>query len=149
MIAEKDEKKRSMLWRTAITVSSVLIVCIAAFFGYRVFTGNPLEGRWSSQDTDLMMTIKGNGSVVLGWPEEEKDPEEVEMQYRIEKDTKTLTLYTDASKREAQADEETMETEGDFSDVGMLEGSYEYSLENGELTLTEREYGEQIVFLKD
>lgn len=148
MIAEKDEKKRSMLWRTAITVSSVLIVCIAAFFVYRVFTGNPLEGRWSSQDRDLMMTVKGNGSVVLSWPEEE-DSAEVEMQYRIEKDTKTLTLYTDASKSEAQVDEETMETGEDFSDVGMLEGSYEYSLENGELTLTEREYGEQIVFLKD
>ena len=30
-----------------------------------------------------------------------------------------------------------------------MEGSYDYSLEQGELTLTEREYGDQMVFEKE
>ena len=46
MIYENNEEKRSTIWRTILTVSSVLIIIIAVFFIVKLFTGNPLEGTW-------------------------------------------------------------------------------------------------------
>ena len=45
MIYENNEEKRSTLWRTVLTVSSVLIIIIAVFFVVKLFTANPLEGK--------------------------------------------------------------------------------------------------------
>ena len=42
MIYENNEQKRSTLWRTVLTVSSVLIIIVAVFFIVKLFTGN----RW-------------------------------------------------------------------------------------------------------
>ena len=111
MIAENDEKKRSKLWRIAMTVSSVLIIIIAVFFGIRLFTSNPLEGKWINEGSGLVMRIQGNGTASLEWP--------------------------DDTSAESGFAAETME------------GTYDYSLEQGELTLTEREYGDQMVFEKE
>ena len=44
-----------------MTVSSVLIIVIAIFFGYTLFTSNPLEGRWVNEGSGLVMRIQGNG----------------------------------------------------------------------------------------
>ncbi len=43
-IAKSNEEKRSMAWRIVISTASVLIILIGAFFLFKMFTGNPLEG---------------------------------------------------------------------------------------------------------
>ena len=55
MIYENNEEKRSTIWRTILTVSSVLIIIIAAFFIIKLFTGNPLEGTWISEDSGAVL----------------------------------------------------------------------------------------------
>lgn len=58
MILGNDEKKRSMAWRHGMTISSILIILIAAFFIVKMFTSNPLEGKWSHEDSDMDLHIK-------------------------------------------------------------------------------------------
>ena len=47
MIANNDEAKRSKIWMIVTAVTSVLIVIIAIFLLTKMFTGNPLEGKWA------------------------------------------------------------------------------------------------------
>ena len=77
-----------------MTVSTVLIIIIAAFFVIKLFTANPLEGRWSHEDSNLVMSIRGNDTAVLEWPGEFEDADvSVTTKYSIDKQTKTFTLH--------------------------------------------------------
>ena len=60
MIAENNERKRNILWRTAISVSSIVIILIAVYFIVRMLTANPMEGSWVDEDSGRMIEIKGN-----------------------------------------------------------------------------------------
>lgn len=63
MIFKNSEEKRNTAWRTVMTVSSVLIVIIAAFFIVKLFTDNPLEGTWVSEDEGIRMEVRGDDTV--------------------------------------------------------------------------------------
>ena len=151
MIAKNDEKKRNMLWRTAISVSSVLIIIIAAFFFIKLFTANPMEGTWSSEEKNLVMKIQGNGTTVMKWPDE-FDGEEiaVSMNYDLDKEAKIFILHRDdeAIKEVVKKAKGAVTTDRLNIAISSLEGSYDYNIEQTQLTLTEREYGEQMVFEK-
>ena len=151
MIEQKDEKKRNILWRMAISVSSILIIVIAAFFLTKLFTDNPMEGKWENEDSDLLINIKSDGTAVIQWPEKfEGSDVAVSMHYDMNKDAKILTLHRDetAMKDIAEETEGTLTTEQLDSVISSLEGSYDYNIEQRQLTLTEREYGEHKVFMK-
>ena len=100
MIYENNEEKRSTLWRTVLTVSSVIIVIIA--------------------------------EVILNETEGENGEGSVPMTYTVDTKTKIFTVYTDSAHAE-----------------GVLSGSYDYNIVGDTLTLTEREYGDQIVFERE
>lgn len=153
MIFGTDEKKRSKIWQLGVTASTVVIILIVAFFIVQIFIANPLVGTWENEYTDMKIEIKNNDEAVVEWLDETISTEEIEvtMPYTVDTDTKTLVLRKDedaiviAAKR----------TNGVVSDeqirsvVENLEGSYEYNIEGEYLTLTDREYGEQMVFEKD
>ena len=65
MIYENNEEKRNTLWRTVLTVSSVIIIIILIFFIVKLFTGNPLEGSWVSEDSGAVLEIGDDGTVTL------------------------------------------------------------------------------------
>ena len=119
MILENNEEKRSTLWRTIVAISSILIVIVAVFFVTRLFVGNPLVGTWVSEDS---------GEVMLT-DEDKKSFETV--QSEVDTKTKVFTIHTEDTQAE-----------------GLLSGTYDYSIEKDTLTLTEREYGDQLVFVK-
>ena len=145
MIAENDEKKRSKLWRIAMTVSSILIIIIVIFFGIKLFTSNPLEGKWVNEGSGMVMRIQRNGSASIEWTEESET--DSILQYSVDLKSKTITLYQDEGKENVQESYDTLAESGFAADT--MEGTYDYSLEQGELTLTEREYGDQMVFEKE
>ena len=91
MIYENNEEKRSTLWRTVLTVSSVVIVIILIFFIVKLFTGNPLEGSWVSEDSGAVLVIGDDGEVTLTGDAE--DEENTPMSYTVDTKTKSL-LYT-------------------------------------------------------
>ena len=128
MILENNEEKRSTLWRTIVAISSILIVIVAVFFVTRLFVGNPLEGTWVSEDSGEVIKIESNGKVTLT-DEDKKSFETV--QSEVDTKTKVFTIHTEDTQAE-----------------GLLSGTYDYSIEKDTLTLTEREYGDQLVFVK-
>ena len=123
MIANNDEAKRSKIWTVVTAVTSVLIVIIAIFLLMKMFTGNPLEGSWTDED--------GNT-------------------YTLSKESKTISIQEDdnkiqeiAEKSNGQYTEETLKNA-----VQSIGTTFEYSIDGGTMTLTEREYGEQMMFNK-
>ena len=91
MFAKNDEEKRNRLWKTAISVSTLVIILIAVFFVIKLFTSNPLEGTWVREDSDLMLTISGEDQAVVQWPEEFESADvksfgRVQRRYRYESD---------------------------------------------------------------
>ena len=131
MIYENNEEKRSTLWRPVLTVSSVIIIIIIAFFIVKLFTGNPLEGTWVNEDSGSVLEIRDSGKAVLTEVADEKSEDSISMTYNVDTKTKIFTVQTDSAYAE-----------------GVLSGSYDYNLEGDTLTLTEREYGDQIVFMR-
>ena len=150
-IAKSNEEKRSMAWRIVISTASVLIILIGAFFLFKMFTGNPLEGTWKSTEQQLVLTIKGNGTLLVDWEEIFEDEKmTIGMEYLLDKDSKTVTFKADEEALlEAEEKSEGKYT-ADMLETALSEitSTYDYSVQNNQLTLTEREYGDQLVFDK-
>ena len=147
----KSDEKRNQIWKILMIVSTVVIIIIAAFFIIKLFTANPLEGRWSNEDKGIVMTIKGDGTAVLKWPDEsEAEGVSVVTEYSIDKDTKTfaINISQDAIHKAADSSKSSVTEETLESLAGEMEGTYDYSIENKQLILTDREYGEKMVFVK-
>lgn len=150
MLAKNDDHTRSIIWRSVMSVTSVVIILIAVFFLVRMFTMNPLEGTWDYEDSDLIMTIKGNNTAIIKWPDEFDDNQiAVSMDYDIDSKTKTfsLRLNTDAVKK--AADSEGISEDVITQALDRLDGTYDYNMEQNQLTLTDREYGNQLIFEKE
>lgn len=152
MEKQDSSKKRGLMWWAGISVSSLLIVCIVGFFVYRLYAGNPLEGQWISRDSGLVMTIRGNRTV--SFEQEDGSGEKAalaSMSCDIDKEAKTFILYgADEMQNTASLDSALLMEEWEISaPMGLAGGvSFNYNLEKNRLTLTEREYGETLVFDK-
>ena len=148
MIANNDEAKRSKIWTV---VTSVLIVIIAIFLLMKMFTGNPLEGSWTDEDGNMDLKIGRNGQMTVILPASGDGEEtQVPMTYTLSKESKTISIQEDdnkiqeiAEKSNGQYTEETLKNA-----VQSIGTTFEYSIDGGTMTLTEREYGEQMMFNK-
>ena len=151
MIANNDEAKRSKIWTFVTAVTSVLIVIIAIFLLMKMFTGNPLEGSWTDEDGNMDLKIGRNGQMTVILPASGDGEEtQVPMTYTLSKESKTISIQEDdnkiqeiAEKSNGQYTEETLKNA-----VQSIGTTFEYSIDGGTMTLTEREYGEQMMFNK-
>ena len=151
MIANNDEAKRSKIWTVVRAVTSVLIVIIAIFLLMKMFTGNPLEGSWTDEDGNMDLKIGRNGQMTVILPASGDGEEtQVPMTYTLSKESKTISIQEDdnkiqeiAEKSNGQYTEETLKNA-----VQSIGTTFEYSIDGGTMTLTEREYGEQMMFNK-
>ena len=151
MIANNDEAKRSKIWTVVPAVTSVLIVIIAIFLLMKMFTGNPLEGSWTDEDGNMDLKIGRNGQMTVILPASGDGEEtQVPMTYTLSKESKTISIQEDdnkiqeiAEKSNGQYTEETLKNA-----VQSIGTTFEYSIDGGTMTLTEREYGEQMMFNK-
>lgn len=151
MIANNDEAKRSKIWTVVTAVTSVLIVIIAIFLLMKMFTGNPLEGSWADEDGNMDLKIGRNGQMTVILPASGDGEEtKVPMTYTLSKESKTISIQEDdnkiqeiAEKSNGQYTEETLKNA-----VQSIGTTFEYSIDGGTMTLTEREYGEQMMFNK-
>ena len=141
MIANNDEAKRSKIWTVVTSVTSVLIIIVAIFLLMKMFTGNPLEGSWTDEDGNMNLKISRDGQMTVTIPASGEG-----------KDTsKTISIQQDdaqiqkiAEKSDGQYTTETLKNA-----VQSIGTTFEYSIDDGTLTLTEREYGEQMMFNKN
>lgn len=152
MIAKNDEAKRSQIWRIVMTVSSVLIIVGAVLLLMKLFTTNPLEGEWTDEDGFFDMAISKDGTLVFTIPEaEEAASVDVDMRYTLNKEEKTITIMADESGFQKLADQSQGQyTEDEIRNaLKSVVTTFDYSVDQERLTLTEREYGEQLVLVKE
>lgn len=150
MLAKNDDHTRSIIWRSVMSVTSVIIILIAVFFLVRMFTMNPLEGTWDYEDSDLIMTIKGNNTAIIKWPDEfDGNQIAVSMDYDIDSKTKTFSLRLNTDAVKEAADSEGISEDVIIQALDRLDGTYDYNMEQNQLTLTDREYGSQLIFEKE
>ena len=149
MLTTNNEEKRNKIWRMATLVSTVLIVILVFYFLMKMFTGNPLAGEWQHEDSDLVLIVEDNGKVFIRWTEsmDESNAQAV-MKYSLDKELKTFTLTSDEVSLQNVLEQIQDEAEQDMirTNISALSATFEYSVENHQLILTEREYGEQLVF---
>lgn len=131
MILENNEDKRSTIWRAILTVSSILIIIIAAFFLIRMFTANPLAGIWVNEDSGAVLKISENGKLSLTETDSGEESETISATFTVDTRNKIFTVQMESGYSE-----------------GEMSGSYDYSVEQDTLTLTEREYGDQLIFVR-
>ncbi len=151
IISENDEAKRSRLWRMTIIVTSILIVVIAVYLLTKMFTTNPLEGVWESEDRDFTMRIGADGVVTVelsGFFD--GGDVAVQMNYAVDRDAKTITIKEDMKELDNLAEKsDGAYTREELRDaLRMVETTFDYSVDEEMLTLTEREYGEQLTFVR-
>ena len=146
MLMKNSEEKRNTAWRAVMTVSSVLIVIVAVLFIVRIVTANPVAGTWVSEEGDIALVIDDRTSLQL-----EDGSVSARTEYTVDRKTKVLTIHVidDEILEQAEASEGEV-TEGEIRDLlESVEGTYDYNIESNTLTLTEREYGSQMVFEKE
>lgn len=135
-----------------MSVSSVLIVLIAAFFLVKMFRSNPLEGTWRNEESDMVLTIKRSNSLIVSIPEAlEGEGLKVSLDYSMDKDEKTISIkMNETAKEKAVAGSDGQLTGKTIeSAASAFLTTFDYSVDQKELTLTEREYGEQMMFIKE
>ena len=126
-------------------------IIIAIFLLMKMFTGNPLEGSWTDEDGNMDLKIGRNGQMTVILPASGDGEEtQVPMTYTLSKESKTISIQEDdnkiqeiAEKSNGQYTEETLKNA-----VQSIGTTFEYSIDGGTMTLTEREYGEQMMFNK-
>lgn len=151
IVAKNDEVKRSRLWRIALLVSSVLIVLVVIFLLTKLFTTNPLEVSWEDENGKISLSVEPDGTASVTVSEAETGQViQVPMKYTIDRDAKTVTI-----EKDLQAIREAVEeSDGNLTQESMeaaaesLDDSFDYSVDQDTLTLSEREYGDQIILIK-
>jgi len=151
IIAKNDEEKRSKLWRVTITASTLVIIAVAIYFIIRMFAANPLEGKWAEEDTDVILELgkdgeaKIQGGDLLGYADMT-----VKLHYTIDKTSKLITIKIDEDSIKQLTDtSEGAYTKDELEDLlRAYVKTFNYNLENQQLTLSDREYGSSMIFNK-
>lgn len=151
LIAKNDEDKRSRIWRYVTTITTVLILVVAAYFLYRGFLGNPLLGTWTHEESDMTLEVQKNNQAVLTWANLLEGKEvKVNLGYTLDREAKQITFKVKREELDQAAGALGEDVSAD--DVEMAVGSmitcFNYNVEGTELTLTEWDYGDQMYFIK-
>ena len=135
-----------------MTVSSVLIIVGVILLLMKLFTTNPLEGEWADEDGSFDMSISKDGTMVFSLSDaEEAAGMNVAMKYPLNNDEKTITIMADESGFQKLAEQ----SQGQYTEEEIRNAlksvvtTFDYSVDQEYLTLTEREYGEQLVLVRE
>ncbi len=142
---EKNEQKRSMWWKVVLTASTLVILLVLGYILNGIFTGNPIEGEWLSEEKGYVMEIDDDNEMTVKGVFEGQEME-FDLIYILNKEDKLITIKADAEEYDyvtsAWTTDETSEM-ARFTSV-----TFSYSLGRKTLTLTDRDYGEEFVFIR-
>ena len=48
-------------------ITTVLIIIVAGYFIYQGFFGNPLEGKWKHDESDMILEVDDHNEAELDW----------------------------------------------------------------------------------
>lgn len=135
-LTNDKEEQRSQLWRISVVVATIMIFLVGSYFLHKMFTENPIMGTWSSQTRDITLTIRDNGQMeIIG----ADFYVEGTVSYHMNTDMKSVsfTLAQGNYLEGAESSEEVTYT-----------STYNYSIEQEILTLTDMEFGNVENFIK-
>lgn len=114
----------------------------------KLFTSNPLTGNWENTDDGMKLTIKNNGTMDIVQALDESTVS-VPVDYTIDMEHKRFAIHVNEEKIAKQAEKTKDCSKQELQDIAdVMEGTYEYSVEQNVLTLTDSEYGSQKTFEK-
>ena len=133
-----------------MVISSVIIIFVAAYLLIKVMNENPVAGEWVDDDGNYAVSIMNNGKLYVTDLTEDGG-EKQELRYKIDKESRIIAISSDEEKLEdvmgvtdVEDAEYALETE--FDDQIVV---FEYSVDTNQLVLTDREYGEQMILIKE
>ena len=147
----------------ALRISTITVLCIGIFFIVKIFTTNPLEGKWVHQDSSLIIEVPKDKVkkdedaelldtlVKVSWLDENSNVRIiVGMDYTTNYEDKTITLKANEEALNTTKTEysDKINENGLMSSIHSVEGTYEYSISMRELTLVNRTYDAVLVFDK-
>lgn len=150
LIAHEDEEKRSREWRIVTVTTTIIIILIAGFFAVKMFTDNPLLGKWVHQGSDLSFDIQKDSVWITDSEIVPGVTVTYSMEYKLNRDRKSFQLseksgeFSKVKEKLGDVVTESVLQEG----MQRYDTTYGYSVDGEELTLTDQEYGEQMVFDK-
>ena len=147
MFTQEQEVKRSKEWKVVMAISSILIIVIAVFFLFRMFHSNPLEGTWVNEENDMTLKIKGGTTMVMEVPGA-LDGNDMELQLKYTIDRSEIEVDDAEIQKALDNSNGTLTEETVKNEADQITSSYDYSVEQDEMTLTEREYGDQLTFVR-
>ena len=116
-----------------------------------MLTTNPVVGNWESEDATIALKIEKNDTIQVDITDiAENTDAVVEMNYSVDMKSKIITI----TKDEEQIDKAVEKADGAYTKEDLenvlddLDSSFSYSIDGNQLTLTEREYGEQFTFIR-
>ncbi len=148
---QKNDRKKISKTHLVLLIAAVVIVLVSLFFLIKIVRGNPLQGKWATAKGEYYLTLEDNeknGAKLIVLVEEELV--EVNLDYEIDKKAKTIIFISDPEAYEVAVEdfEGKVTALALYEQLEILLKAYDYSLEKNTLTLTEREYGEQIIFTR-
>lgn len=145
---QRDEAKRSKAWVIVMIASSAIILLLAIFFITNSVTGNPLKGEWLAEDKGYQLDIDDDEITVEATIDGQYV--EVDLYYTLDKTDRIITLKSNTTAYAEAANETDGKITAGQIDEAISEflGSYNYSIEDGKLTLTKREFEDEFVFTR-
>lgn len=151
LIARNDEEKRNRIWSKGMIISSVIIIFVAVYLLIKVMNENPVAGEWMDDDGNYAVNILNNGTLYVTDFTEGEEAQEMELLYKLDKENKVIAISSDEEilgqmieEGDTEYLEDVLETE--FNDQTVV---FSYSVDNDQLILTDREYGEQMILIKE
>ena len=106
-------------------------------------------GTWSDTENGMVLHIKSDGVMEITQALE-AETVTVPVEYSMDRNTKRFAVHIKDEELEKAAEETKDLTEQDLRDIAdVMEGTYEYSVDEQVLTLTEMEYGSQKTFVRE
>ncbi len=146
---EREEKKRNVLWWVVTIGASVVILFVVFYFIASYSAGNPLKGRWISEDTSIALEFQKDGTVIVENTEDEQNTKRIEMVYTVDKSEKIVEMQMKKQDDFSSQNVEDAEEEELTESFGLVSNSFAYTIQGDTLNLTEREYGEQLEFTRE
>lgn len=148
-IKRMSEELRSKVGWIVFGVATLLIILIGAFFIVDGITRNPLEGEWSAEGKNQVLVIEDDGEMTISVVANGNQIK-VNAKYQLNKDEKTIAVTPDLTSYKQASDQSAGAlTEAEINEyLSLFKTSYDYSLDKNTLTLTEREYGEEMIFTR-
>lgn len=145
---QRDEAKRSKAWVIVMIASSAIILLVVAFFITNSVTGNPLKGDWLAEDKGYQLDIDDDEITVEATIDGQYV--EVDLYYTLDKTDRIITLKSNATEYAEAANDTNGKISANQIDevISKFLGSYNYSIEDGKLTLTKREFEDVFVFTR-